>query len=70
MVVMDLPATLPTCVWHERTALAYATAIFGAGEADLIAQRPQQRHVRLDIQIVRHAIDLQTDHCIASLTAR
>ncbi len=49
---------------HHRTgaALGDAAAIFGAGEADFIAQRPEQRHFRLGIQFVRLAINVQCDH--------
>src|ERR1700722_16998751 len=43
-------------------ALRDTAAIFGPGQPDLVAQRPQQRHLRLDIQLVLLAIDGERDH--------
>ena len=49
---------------HHRAgaALRDAAAIFGAGQADLVAQRPEQRHFRLDIELMLGTIDLECDH--------
>jgi hypothetical protein len=40
-------------------ALRDATAVFRAGEADVIAQNPQQRGCRFGIDLVRFAIHTQ-----------
>ena len=43
-------------------ALRNAAAVFRAGEADLLPDRPQQRRGRIDVNVVGLAIDGQL-HC-------
>ncbi|MNS15398.1 hypothetical protein D3C72_470320 [compost metagenome] len=44
-------------------ALGHATAEFGPGQVRDIAQDPEQRHVRRDIQLLVLTIDVQGQHC-------
>ena len=39
------------------SALCNATTVFGAGQADIFADRPKQRRIRLDIHVESFAID-------------
>jgi hypothetical protein len=39
------------------TALAYLTAAFGTGQTKLIAKKRQERHIRIDIELVLSAIN-------------
>ena len=62
MVVTFLPAAAETGVWHERTGWPsrctvqaphrrHAAAELGAGQAELVAQDPQQRRVRFSCTV-------------------
>ena len=73
MVVIFLP---PTALDRHRAgahrdavdmhgagaALRDAAAVLGAGQADLLAHHPQQRRVRLDIDVEGFAIDGEVYH--------
>src|ERR1043166_8667293 len=39
-----------------------AAAVFGAGETDVLANRPEQRRVRLDVDVVILSVDIETNH--------
>ena len=39
-----------------------AAAVLGAGQAEQIAQRPQQRHLRVGVDRIARPVDLQTQH--------
>jgi hypothetical protein len=43
-------------------ALRDAAAEFGAGQSDLIANDPEQRRLRLDVELMRVAVDGDGDH--------
>jgi hypothetical protein len=43
-------------------ALRHAAAVFGAGHAQIFAQRPQQRRVAIDIQLFCLSIHGQGNH--------
>jgi hypothetical protein len=45
-----------------RAALGDAAAEFGAGQADDVAQHPQEWRIRLDVDLVRSSVDLDGDH--------
>ena len=45
-----------------------AAAKFRAGQADLVAHDPKQRRLRLDIELMRVAVDLEGDHGVAPRT--
>ncbi len=49
-------------------ALRDAAAVLGAGEADLLADHPEQRRGRVDVDLVRLAVDCQA-HCVISRRA-
>src|ERR1700730_4111549 len=44
------------------SALCNAASIFGAGQADIFPDRPQQRGVRLDVDVESFAIDCEVCH--------
>ena len=73
MVVTSRPTTSETEVMQERTACLVdhdgagaaerlAAAKFGAGQAHLIAEKPEQRKVGIAIPVLFLAINLQLDH--------
>ena len=77
MVVTRLPATLATGVTQARMAVPSrctvhaphwgdAAAKFCAVQCEIFAQRPEQRHLRIDIQGHRLVINSKLDHSIAS----
>jgi hypothetical protein len=43
-------------------ALGHPAAIFGAGEADLFADDPQERGVRLHLHVANISIDVELCH--------
>ena len=43
-------------------ALADAAAVLGAGQPDLLAQRPQQRRVAVHLQVECLAVDVELSH--------
>src|SRR6267378_3995055 len=43
-------------------ALRDAAAVFGAGQADLLADHPEQRRVGVDVEVMRLPVNGQTDH--------
>src|SRR5689334_2264964 len=43
-------------------ALRDAATVFGASESDLLANNPQQRRIRVNVDLVRLAVDGETDH--------
>ena len=45
-----------------RAAQGLAAAIFGAAHLQRVAQRPKQRGIGRDIELLRRAIDSQFDH--------
>src|SRR3954468_8966729 len=45
-----------------RSALRDATAILGAGEADPLTDRPQQRRLRWDLYVARFPVDVELGH--------
>jgi hypothetical protein len=47
---------------HARTAIASAAAVLGAGEVCGIAQRPEQRGLRVDLETDGSAVDCQVGH--------
>src|ERR1043165_259072 len=49
-----------------RAALRDAAAVFRSGKADLLANRPEQRRVRVDVDLLGLAIDGQRDHFFSS----
>src|SRR5882672_3868848 len=49
-------------MYGARPALGDAAAVFGAGEADLLADHPEQRRIGVDIDLVGLAIDGQSNH--------
>jgi hypothetical protein len=68
MVVTALPAASLTATLHERTALPSTWTLqapqaampqpnFGAGQPQLLAQRPEQRRVGFGLERDRLAID-------------
>src|SRR5262249_52885486 len=48
-------------------ALRDAAAILGAGQADLLADRPQQRGIRLHVDIMCLSVDSQASHYVLLL---
>src|SRR5262249_26009736 len=52
---------------RASTALGYSAPVLGAGQADVLANHPEQRCVRVDIDVVRLSIDGQTSHVVFSL---
>ena len=53
-----------------RAALCDATAEFCAGQADVVADDPQQRRRRIDIDRMRLAIDVERNDVISSRKGR
>jgi hypothetical protein len=49
-------------VYGAGAANAHATGILGAGERDIVAEIPQQRHVGIAIELAANAIDFEFDH--------
>ena len=49
-------------VHRARAALRDAAAVFGAGEADLFADHPQKRRVRLGLHVTHFAVDVELCH--------
>src|SRR5689334_5176661 len=47
---------------RARSALRNAACVFGAGEADLFAYRPQQGRTGVDVDVIRTAIDIKSCH--------
>jgi hypothetical protein len=43
-------------------ALGDAAAVFGAGEADLLPEHPQQRGAGVDIDLMSPSIDVESSH--------
>src|SRR6195256_3064563 len=60
---------LPIQVHGARTAQGHAAAELGAGQAQRVAQHPQQRHVGIDIDFGVLAVDAELDHCTPSTGA-
>src|SRR5438094_393391 len=56
-------------VHRAGAALRDAAAVLGAGEADLLADRPQQGRGRIDVDLVGFAVDCQA-HCYSSNVVR
>src|SRR6266478_5305337 len=54
---------LPVQVYGARTAQGHAAAELGAGQAQRVAQHPQQRRVGIDIDFGVLAVDAELDHC-------
>src|SRR5258706_16220049 len=44
-----------------RTALRDPASVLGAGEADLLADDPQQRSLRIAVEIALRAVDVERD---------
>src|SRR5438270_12001321 len=42
-------------------ALRDAASVLGAGEADLVADDPQQRSVRITVELATRAVDIERD---------
>jgi hypothetical protein len=42
--------------------LRYAAAVFGAGEADLFPQHPEQGRVWVDVDLMSCSIDAESSH--------
>src|SRR5262249_61436786 len=53
-------------VHRAGAALGDAAPILGAGEADLLADHPQERRVRLHVHIMNGAIDIELCHWVLS----
>src|SRR6266568_4081164 len=52
---------------HDAGAAASDPAtILGAGQADLLADDPQQRRFRFDVDFVRLAVDIELNHVVSS----
>ena len=79
MVVIFLPAAaldrerararrLAVDVDGAGAALGDAAAILRAGQADSLANHPEQRRIRFDVNLMRFSIDAETDHAVSSLT--
>jgi hypothetical protein len=49
-----------------RAALGDAAATFGAGQTDLLPDHPQQRGLRIDIDVVGLSINSQASHSLGS----
>jgi hypothetical protein len=47
---------------RARPALRDAAAIFGARQADMLADDPQERHVVLDVDLNDFAVDVELRH--------
>jgi hypothetical protein len=73
MVVICLPTASLTGIAQERTgdavdmhragaALRDAAAVFGAGQADVLADRPEQGRAVVDVDVVVLAVDVETGH--------
>ena len=73
MVVMVAPSASEIWTWQERTASPFdmhgagaafgdAAAVFRAGQPQLVAQDPEQRRLRLDIELVPLPVDGDGDH--------
>ena len=43
-------------------ALRDAAAVFGAGQADVLPDRPEQRRLGLDVDVVIFAVDIEAYH--------
>ena len=43
-------------------ALRDAAAVLGAGQADVLPDRPEQRRVGIDVDVVIFAIDIEANH--------
>src|SRR3984893_6613917 len=54
---------LPIQVHGARTAQGHTAAELGAGQAQRVAQHPQQRRVGIDIHCGVLAVDAEPDHC-------
>src|SRR3954451_22602359 len=50
-------------------ALRDAAPVFGAGQPDRVAQRPQERRARIDIDLINLAVDIQRNHSRHSRSA-
>src|SRR2546426_25183 len=48
-----------------RAALRLSAAKLGSGQAQHVAQRPEQRHLRVDVELAHLAIHFQCDHGVA-----
>ena len=53
-------------VHRARAALRDAAAVFGAGEADLLADDPQERSVGLHLHVTDPAVDVELGHRVSS----
>ena len=73
VTIRSVALTSPTRIEQERTHLAVdvhragaalrdAAAVFGAGEADLLADDPQQRRIGLHLHVTDLAIDVELCH--------
>ena len=78
MVVTSRPAASETEVMQARTASLVdddgagaaqrlAAAEFGAGQSGFVAEKPEQRKVRIAVPVLFLAVDLQLDHDRSSL---
>jgi hypothetical protein len=66
---MRLTGTDSLAIYVDGTGstLRYPTAIFGASDAELVAQHPKQRHVGNYINLMLDPVDRELDHVDASL---
>ena len=51
----------PVHVHRAGAALPVIAALLGAGQAEILAQRVEQRHARFDLQLVKLPVDFQLD---------
>ena len=76
MVVICLPTASLTMTPQERiatpstwnragSALCNAATVFGAGQSDILPDRPKQRRIVLDVHIDCFAIDSEVCHRIS-----
>src|SRR5262249_14332170 len=53
-------------VHGARTAQRLAAAVLGAGEAEQVAQHPQERHGLVGVDLAQDAVDAELDHRLTS----
>src|SRR5712692_1673085 len=53
-------------VHRTGAASCDATAVFGAGQPDLLPDHPQQRCIRVDVDLVGLAVDIELNHVVSS----
>src|SRR5690242_13068210 len=64
------PRRGPVYMHGAGAALSDAATVFGAGQAQSIAQDPKQRSVRIDIDLLRLSVDREAGHGTTPLSAR